>query len=88
VLVSDASGQLLEKLTTNAAGNFYTATPFPPGFRVALQYEGESIAMPCPPPAGLCNACHNDPPIGQALGRIYIPQGAPAVRAPLDCSTF
>lgn len=88
VLVSDADGTLLEKLTTNAAGNFYSATPLPAGFRVALEHQGESIAMPCPPPAGLCNACHNDPPIGQALGRLYVPQGSPRDRPTLDCSEF
>ena len=29
-IISDAEGGLLVKLTTNAAGNFYTATPLPP----------------------------------------------------------
>lgn len=88
VLITSADGKLIEKLTSNAAGNFYTATPLPTGFGVALEYQGARIAMPCPPPAGLCNACHNDPPIGQAPGRIYVPQGEPAGHAPFDCTAF
>ncbi len=88
VLISDANDALIERLTTNAVGNFYTATPLAPGFRVALEYQGQRIAMPCPPPAGLCNACHNNPPIGQARGRIYIPQGEPAGHPAFDCSDF
>ena len=87
-MISDAAGGLLLKLTTNAVGNFYTPEQLPPEFRVRLEYQGESIEMPCPPPAGLCNACHNDPPIGKAPGRIYIPQGEPAGRPSFDCENF
>lgn len=88
VVISDAEGGVLVKLTTNAVGNFYTAAPLPSEYRITLEYQGDSIAMPCPPPAGLCNACHNDPPIGQAPGRIYIPQGEPPWRPPFDCERF
>jgi hypothetical protein len=84
----DDGGELIETLTTNRAGNFYTATPLPQGFRVALEHEGQRIDMPCPPPAGLCNACHNDPPIGMAKGRIFIPQGADPDHPPFDCTGF
>lgn len=88
VLLKNADNTLIEKLTTNAVGNFYTATPLPAGFRVGLEYQGESIDMPCAPPAGLCNACHNVPPIGAAPGRIYVPQGRDPGRPPFDCSGF
>jgi hypothetical protein len=88
VELSGAEGQLIEKLITNEAGNFYTATPLPPGFRVALEYDGQRIQMPCPPPAGLCNACHADPPIGNAPGRIYVPQGVDPSRPAFDCAGF
>ncbi len=88
VMLSSSDGELIETLTTNSAGNFYTATPLPPAFQVALEYQGEQIAMPCPPPAGLCNACHSDQPIGQAPGRIYVPQGADPMRPPFDCASF
>ena len=88
VLLTTAEGTLIEKLVTNAAGNFYTKTPLPAGFRVGLQYQGERIDMPCAPPAGLCNACHKLPPIGAAPGRIYVPQGRDLNRAPFDCSSF
>lgn len=88
VVLSRPDGGMIETLRTNAAGNFYTATPLPQGFRVALEYAGERIDMPCPPPAGLCNACHSDPPIGQAPGRIYVPQGADPTRPQFDCGNF
>lgn len=85
VELSGADGDVLERLVTNEVGNFYTATPLPAGFRVALEYQGARIEMPCPPPAGLCNACHADPPIGQAPGRIYVPQGADPQRPEFEC---
>jgi len=85
VLISAPDGTLLQKLVTNEAGNFYTPAPLPPGFKVALEYLGERIDMPCPPPAGLCNACHNNPPIGSAPGRVYIPQGQDPNRPPFTC---
>lgn len=86
VLLSKADGTLIEKLITNSAGNFYTATPLPAGFRVAVEYQGARLEMPCSPPAGLCNFCHNDPPRGNAPGRIHIPQGADPNRPPYHCA--
>jgi hypothetical protein len=86
VLLSAADGSLLQKLVTNDVGNFYTDMPLPAGFRVALEYQGQHIDMPCPPPAGLCNACHNDPPIGSAPGRLYVPQGKDPNRPPFTCA--
>jgi hypothetical protein len=88
VILSDADGKLIEKLVTNSVGNFYTPTPLPRGFKVALEYQGQRIEMPCPPPAGLCNLCHSDPPTGAAPGRIYVPQGADPGRPAFNCSGF
>lgn len=88
VLLSDAEGALITKLTTNSVGNFYTAAPLPPGFRVAVEYERERVEVPYSPPAGLCNFCHGDPPAGRAPGRIHVPQGADPGRPPFDCNGF
>jgi hypothetical protein len=88
VILSQPDGTLIEKLVTNSVGNFYTTTELPRGFKVALEYQGQHIDMPCPPPAGLCNFCHSDPPRGNAPGRIYIPQGADAERPAFDCAGF
>lgn len=85
VLLSAPDGSLIEKLVTNKVGNFYTRTLLPPGFKVGLEYQGQRIAMPCPPPAGLCNFCHSDPPRGAAPGRMYVPQGADPARPPVHC---
>jgi hypothetical protein len=82
------TGVLLEKLITNQAGNFYTDSSLPDGYRVELEYQGESIAMPCPPPSGGCAKCHSVPPIGFAPGRIYVPQGETDELPPFDCDAW
>lgn len=88
IIVSDATGVMLETLRTNAAGNFYTSRSFPEGYRVELEYQGEHIAMPCPPPSGGCAKCHSDPPIGFAPGRIFVPQGRQSDLLPFDCDSW
>jgi hypothetical protein len=88
VLFMDSDGALVEELTTNSVGNFYTAAPLPDGFRVAVEYEDERIDMPCAPPSGGCAACHNQPPIGGAPGRIFIPQAPEAADVGADCGGF
>jgi hypothetical protein len=88
VLLSDAEGALLARLTTNSVGNFYTPLPLPRGFRIAVEYEGQRIEMPCSPPGGLCNFCHGDPPAGRATGRIHVAQGAAPRDSPFDCTGF
>jgi hypothetical protein len=85
VLLMDEGGQTVESLVTNAAGNFYTAAPLPAGFRVALEYEGEQIEMPCAPPSGGCAACHNQPAIGGAPGRLFLPQAPEADAIASEC---
>jgi hypothetical protein len=69
VRIRDAAGKELS-LTTNAAGNFYTAEPLAGPLRVSVEREGRLATMPEPAPAGSCNFCHE--PTGAALGRIYV----------------
>lgn len=88
VAILGEGGSTLETLSTNAVGNFYTATAFEPGFRVAIEYQGERVEMPCAPPAGNCGACHSQPPIGGPLGRIAVPQGLPARTGTFDCTSW
>lgn len=88
VLVSSNQGEQLFALTTNQVGNFYTDTPVPQGFRVAVEYQGQRIEMPCPPPAGNCGACHSLPPIGGPQGRITVAQGAPQLEGSFDCDEW
>lgn len=85
VMLSDPDGTLIEMLTTNQAGNFYTSKPLPQGFRVGLEYEGEQIAMPCAPPAGNCGACHANPAIAGTQGRLFIPQAPEAADVVAEC---
>jgi hypothetical protein len=88
VVVTEPSGAEVVTLVTNSVGNFYTAVPLPEGYRVAVEYAGESISMPCSPPSGGCAACHSTPPIGHAPGRIHVPQGASGVQGGFDCEAW
>jgi hypothetical protein len=72
VEITDAQGKVV-KLTTNEAGNFYTAEALEAPLRVALTHDGKRIEMPVDAPAGSCNACHSLPPVGGAPGRIHLP---------------
>jgi hypothetical protein len=88
VELSEPDGTPIVRLLTNSVGNFYTGRTLPEGFRVALEYQGERVEMPCPPPAGNCGACHFLPPLGEAPGRIFLPGGGDPVEPPLDCDTW
>ncbi|MFZ5468080.1 MAG: hypothetical protein ACOZIN_01475 [Myxococcota bacterium] len=72
VKLTSVDGQTVT-LVTNRVGNFYTDAALGEGFKVELEWEGRSIAMSSPPPAGSCNACHSLPPVGGAPGRIRVP---------------
>ncbi len=72
VRVEDAAGKMVE-LLTNSVGNFYTSESFEPPFWVELERDGVVVSMPVPPPSGGCNACHAQPTIGGAPGRLYVP---------------
>ncbi len=73
VEIVDASGKLVE-LTTNSVGNFYTPQSFETPYFVTLKKDGVQVTMPTPPPSGGCNACHNQPAVGDAPGRLYLPE--------------
>jgi hypothetical protein len=88
VIVGGESGQEVLTLTTNAAGNFFTAAQLPDPYYVALEYQGERIEMPCPPPSGGCAKCHRRPPNGSAPGRLFIPQGRVLEPRPFNCATW
>lgn len=87
VELSDADGNVIDRLITNEVGNFYTNAELPDPFFVALEYDGQRVEMPCAPPAGSCNACHALPPVGHAPGRIYVP-GAHPEAGPFDCDDW
>ncbi len=79
VIVTDATGKTLT-LTTNAAGNFYTAEPLAlPLSSVMVQNGSRRIAMnlgptfPLPPDIRSCNVCHTQPPAFTAPGRLFVP---------------
>jgi hypothetical protein len=72
VTVVDYEGTEIE-MTTNAAGNFYTATPLVLPYEVTVSDGTHSAIMPASPPAGSCNACHSTNPVGGAPGAIYVP---------------
>jgi len=73
VVFFDPQGNEIERVRTNDVGNFYTRAELPEGFLVGLEREGRLAMMPIPPPAGSCNACHADNPVGGALGKIRAP---------------
>ena len=72
VTVTDSNNRQLT-LSTNGAGNFYTAEGLVPPFLVELGYQGRSVGMIQLQQSGACNACHTDPPQSGAPGRIYTP---------------
>ncbi len=71
ITLTDEDGKEVT-LTSNAAGNFYTLEKLAGALRVSLTYQGRTIRMPTPAPAGSCNFCHQ--PGGDAMGRIYPPK--------------
>lgn len=88
LIVSTPDGKPVLTLVSNSVGNFYTDVALPSGFRVAVEFGGERIDMPCAPPAGNCAACHSLPPIGGPTGRIYVPGGGPSISPDFDCSSW
>jgi hypothetical protein len=74
VEIVDAAGKKV-LLTTNAAGNFYTAESLQLPTKMAVTYKGKRAEMPGELKAlGACNACHSHPDPIDAAGRIRIPQ--------------
>ena len=72
VIITDANSAEL-RLTTNAAGNFYTSKTLAlPLKQVALERGANTAQMISPPPNGGCSGCHNNPPASGAPGRINV----------------
>ena len=73
VIVTDANQTTLT-LTTNSAGNFYTAEPLAFPIAVQIQRGTWRMQMAGSPPSGSCNSCHTIPSNGSgAPGRLFIP---------------
>jgi len=70
VIITDAN-QVETRLTTNAAGNFYTGKAIAAPFSVAVERGGKRAAMASVPSTGGCATCHANPPANSAPGRIY-----------------
>lgn len=58
-------------LTTNAAGNFYTAEPLAFPISVEVDLNGNTVAMQSTEQTGACNSCHQGG--GAAGGKLYAP---------------
>ena len=72
VVITDAN-QVDTTLTTNAAGNFFSRAPLAlPLKKAAVVRNGQRTEMSSAPD-GACNHCHNQPPAGNAPGRIHAP---------------
>ena len=72
VVFRDPSGAEVLRLRTNEAGNFYSKTDLPEGYRVSLVRGETTREMSVSPPRGACNSCHTQPPENGAPGRLYI----------------
>jgi hypothetical protein len=72
VVITDGNGRQIS-LTTNGAGNFYTAETLAFPATVQVWRGGNMNEMPGQAPEGGCNRCHNGTPSGGAQGRIYAP---------------
>ena len=73
VRLTDKNGRELS-LTSNRAGNFYTAEPLEfPLRRACVERNGEVFCMRREVPDGSCNSCHNIPAMWAAPGRVRSP---------------
>jgi hypothetical protein len=70
VVITDSKGRRIS-LTTNGAGNFYTAETLEFPATVEVRRGGKVNQMPSQPPNGACNGCHTG--ATGATGRIYAP---------------
>jgi hypothetical protein len=72
VRVTDAKGWTFS-LTSNQAGNFYSAEPVAYPLTLCVVRAGASLCMLATDTHGSCNTCHTSPPGGGAAGRLYAP---------------
>jgi hypothetical protein len=69
VVITPASGAAIT-LTTNSAGNFYSATKIATPYRAKVVVNGVEKAMMATQTNGDCNSCHTQNGASNALGRI------------------
>jgi hypothetical protein len=72
VVITPASGAALT-LTTNSAGNFYSATKITTPYRAKVVVNGVERAMMATQTNGDCNSCHTQNGTMSAPGRIIVP---------------
>lgn len=72
VHVTDSSGWSFE-LRSNLAGNFYSAERVAFPLQVCVERGGSLLCAQSPHEYGSCNACHAQPPIDGAAGRLVAP---------------
>lgn len=70
VIITDAN-QAVTRLTTNAAGNFYTSKAIAAPYTVAIEHAGTRLSMGAAPSSGGCASCHSSRPANGAPGRLY-----------------
>ena len=76
VVITNAAGTELTRLTSNAAGNFYTKTPFTGSVHASIERSGATQKMTTAQTTGACNSCHTVPGQNAAPGRLYIDSAA------------
>ena len=76
VVITDGTGTEVTRLTTNAAGNFYTGMTMPATIHASLEQGTTKQAMITAQSTGACNSCHTVPSVNGAPGRLYISQAA------------
>jgi hypothetical protein len=76
VEIYGADGTLLQELTTNSAGNFFSLEAIPAEqlpYTARVIYDGRVRRMLSPQTTGQCNSCHTATGLNSAPGRIVLP---------------
>jgi hypothetical protein len=72
--VTDSKGRSVSVMS-NEAGNFWTAEPLTPPFRISAKRGSKTVEMPIESPTGGCALCHSAVgPVGGAKGSIRPPE--------------
>ena len=72
VSLTDSKNRTI-RMTTNGAGNFYTAETLFFPVNVAIKFKDVEMKMADRPPQGACNSCHTGPSGPTGIGRIHVP---------------
>jgi len=72
VVITDVHGQSFS-ISTNGAGNFFSAGAVATPFTAKVVSNGRERVMSTPQTSGDCNSCHSQPPLNGAPGRIMAP---------------